>query len=227
MFLSYRWFYLIILVCVFGFNQSIAQSASDSLVYNNDFRFNDGIFLNFSQVKNNKPIPSRNIISKANFKESDFIQKTLEQEELSYFYDGQKHTIKRSQIWGYSNNGILYIFFRKDFFRIINNGTIATFMTKIESERYYYGPDINNQYNSFSDLSGFQSQTVTELEQYLLDFRNGTMYENSAEHVALLISDDQTLLEEFSNLKRRKRKYLALSFIYRYNQKHLTYLPKN
>jgi hypothetical protein len=200
-----------------------AQSVKDSVSYTYDFRFNDGIFLNFEHVKANEPIPTRNIISNKNYKASNFIKEVLKEDKIKYFFNGHKTLVNKKDIWGYSSNGVLYINYDNKFYRVPNIGTISMFVAQIEQEYVSY----NDPWNRAPYGSQQTVTTHSYITQFLIDFTNGQIWTFDEKNVAQLISKDQSLFEEFSSLKRRKRRQLAFSFVKRYNNKHPLLFPKN
>lgn len=198
-----------------------AQSITDSLAYTYDFKFNDGIFLNFEQVKSNNAIPKRNVISRLNINETNFLKEALSSTEIKYFYKGQKQTVRTRDIWGYSSNGILYINYNDEFYRVPNIGSISMFVALIEQQYVSYSDPWNRGAYNYE-----QTTTQTRVSQFLINFKNGTIYAFDEKNIGQLIYDDESLFQEFSDLKRRKRRQLAFSFVKRYNQKHPLYFPK-
>jgi len=66
---------------------AVAQETSEEKVkYTSDFRFKDGIYLNFEQVKANSPIPKAKILTSADYNDRDFFNKVFASEKI-YFYD--------------------------------------------------------------------------------------------------------------------------------------------
>jgi len=89
----------------------IGQDTEREMVeFTPDFRFNDGIFLTFEQVKNNDPISKAKILTSADYNARDFFKQVFENDEI-YFYDamGIRQEVSKEDIWGYARNGILYV----------------------------------------------------------------------------------------------------------------------
>ena len=203
-------------------NFSFAQK--DSLVqYTIDFKFNDGLFLNFNQVKNNQAVPFKNIISNENYLSDNFIDKVLDNTDINIFYDGNKISIKSKAIWGYAKNGILYIQAQDNFFRIPSIGSISFFVAKVEVE---YQTQMDPWSTSYYGMPG-QTYTSSEIKRFLIDFSDGSLYEYSTSNISKLISTDLKLSDEFMNLKRRQRKQKAFIYIRRFNENNPLYFPNN
>lgn len=229
-----------------------AQEEEGMVKYTPDFRFNDGIYLNFDQVRSNSPIPKAKILTSTDYNDKDFF-KNLMQGEKIYFYDGMgiRQEIERSSIWGYSRNGVLYIQIQGNFNRITFIGNICHFVADITSydNRYYNSPygyyDPYNYYpyyspyyypysygRYYSPYSSYYSpyrQNVgrNELRQYIIDFDTGKIMEYDTENTELLLMKDIELYEEYVQLPNKKKKELMFVYIRKFNEKNPLYLPAN
>ncbi|NPA69050.1 MAG: hypothetical protein GXO50_10615 [Chlorobi bacterium] len=190
--------------------------------YTPSFKFKDGIFLNFEQLKNNSPVPKSQIQTTLDYNDFDFYERLFRDKEFITIYDnlGVRKKIKIKNIWGFSDKGVLYININNEFNRIPVFGSISHFVaeqTVREYNPYYYG------YSSYYYDDPYNVKTVTV--QYLLDFETGKLYEFTVNSVEKLISRDPELYEEFSKLSPRKKKKLKFLYIRKYNQKHPVYFP--
>jgi hypothetical protein len=126
-----RW--LTILLLLFVTVETSAQEDSVRRVqYTPEFRFNDGIYLNFSQVKNNAPIPAIRIVSNNDPFDHNFY-KDLTQNKTIGFFDafGAQQEVQTSQIWGYAQDGKLYVQYNGEFNRIPVIGRVCHFFADI------------------------------------------------------------------------------------------------
>jgi hypothetical protein len=198
------------------------------VLYTPAFKFNDGIFLNFQQVKDNAPVPKAQIVSNVDYNSYDFFEKILSNSEIVMYDElGVKLQIKPEKIWGFSDKGVLYVNINDDFNRIPVFGSISHFIaekTYTDYDPYAYSPYSYNRYNNYYSDS---RTTKSVMIQYLLDFETGKFYEFDVKSVELLISKDQDLFEEFSKLSMRKKNKLKFLFVRKYNQKHPVYFPEN
>ena len=62
------------------------QEKEGTVKYTPEFKFNDGIYLNFDQVKLNSPIPKAKLLTSVDYNDREFFKKILEGEKI-YFYD--------------------------------------------------------------------------------------------------------------------------------------------
>ena len=53
------------------------QEKEGMVKYTPDFRFNDGIYLNFEQVKMNSPIPKAKLLTSVDYNDREFFKKIL------------------------------------------------------------------------------------------------------------------------------------------------------
>lgn len=120
-----------------------AQEREGMVKYTPDFRFNEGVYLNFDQVKMNSPIPKAKLLTSTDYNDREFFKKLFAGDKI-YFYDGMgiRQEVDKNSVWGYSRNGILYILIQGNFNRITFVGSICHFVADITSydSRYYNSP---------------------------------------------------------------------------------------
>ena len=219
-----------------------AQEKEAMIKYTPDFRFVDGIYLTFDQVKFNKPIPKAKLLTSIDYNDREFFKKILEGDKI-YFYDnlGVRQEVAKNSIWGYSRNGVLYVQIQENFNRITFVGNICHFVadvTSYDSRSYgspygyydpyyspygygsYYSPYYNPYYSPYRSNMG-----RTELKQYIIDFESGKVLEFDVENAELLLQKDNQLYEEYVQLPRRKRKDLMFVYIRKFNEKNPLYIP--
>lgn len=87
---------------------SYGQEQAEMVKYTPDFRFRDGIYLNFDQVKANRPIPKAKLLTSADYNDKDFFDKVFAADKI-YFYDemGVRQEVKKEEIWGFARNGVV------------------------------------------------------------------------------------------------------------------------
>jgi hypothetical protein len=220
------------------------QDKAGMIKYTPDFRFRDGIYLNFDQVKNNNPIPKAKLLTSIDYNDREFFRKLFEPGKV-YFYDdlGMRQEIAKNSIWGYARNGVLYVQIQESFNRITFVGNICHFVADITTydsrynspygyDPYYYSPyGYNSYYSPYSPYSPYYSPyrqnnaSRNELKQYLIDFENGKVLEFDVDNTELLLMKDAQLYEEYVQLPRRKKKELMFVYIRKFNEKNPLYLP--
>ena len=217
MFLNLKFTHISILLFLISISFTYAQN--DSLKYDIDFKFSNGVFLNFNQVRSNNAIPFKNIITAQDYQDPDFIKNVLSQSSLKIFVNGEKKEISSKTIWGYAQNGVLYIHHQNYFYRVPSIGKISFFVANIEVR---YQTNIDPWSNSYYGVQG-QSYSSTELHNFLLDFNTGTLYNYSVKSIEHLIGSNEDLHKEFTDLKKRKQKQMAFIYIRRFNESQPLY----
>lgn len=216
----------ILILILFLIRSLEAQVDSSNYVkYTTDYKFTDGIFLFFEQVKQNTPLPKTRIITSINYDHPQFFDILLQQNSIS-FYDnlGQQQTITTSNIWGYAKNGVLYIKINNTFSRITLVGTISHFVATHTSYSNYpsmgYGMGYYDQYNSMNNTS-------TELRQYILDFNTGKVYNYTEQNLLLLFMQDEQVYDEYNSLRKKKKRTEKFIFLRKFNERNSLMLPAN
>jgi hypothetical protein len=218
------------------------QDKEGMVKYSPEFRFTDGIYLSFDQVKLNSPIPKAKLLTSIDYNDREFFKKIFEMDKI-YFYDnmGIRQEVAKNSIWGYSRNGVLYVQVQEGFNRITFVGSICHFVADITTydSRYYNSPygyydpyyspyGYSNYYNPYSPYYSPYRQSNTsrnELKQYLIDFESGKILEFDVENTELLLMKDNQLYEEYVQLSRKKKKELMFVYIRKFNEKNPLYIP--
>jgi len=221
-------FYLFILFSVGSWGSMLSQTDSASLVeYTPEFKFKEGIYLNFDQVKTNSPLPKSRILSEYDYSEPDFFEKILEKDKF-FYYDqlGNRKELKSKNIWGFSRNGFIYVKMEDGFFRITLIGAISHF---IASQTTY-----TNNYNSpyyYSYMDPYRmypsSYQTTEMRQYLLNFSTGDVLDYTVDSLEVILMQDPELHDEYMALGKKKRKQMRFIYIRKFNERHPLYFPQN
>jgi hypothetical protein len=218
------------------------QEKEGMVKYTPEFRFKDGIYLNFDQVKLNSPIPKAKLLTSIDYNDREFFKKILEMDKI-YFYDnmGVRQEIAKNTIWGYSRNGVLYVQIQANFNRITFVGSICHFVADITTynSRYYNSPygyydpyyspyGYSNYYNPYDPYySPYRQSNMgrNELKQYLIDFESGKVLEFDIENTELLLMKDNQLYEEYVQLSRKKKKELMFVYVRKFDEKNPLYIP--
>jgi len=198
---------------------------------NRDFRFKDGIFLSFDQVKANDPIPKSFLVTIVPLNDQAFYDKVLSHEIVTYYDDkGIRHHIKKENIWGYSRNGILYVQVDGHFNRITIVGGICHFVgTRTIVDTRYYDPYNRYYYPAYSYYYPPTYETTTyertEMRQFILDFETGKIMEYNVQSVEVALMRDPELYDEYARLGPSKRKQMRFMYIRKFNERNPVYLP--
>jgi hypothetical protein len=216
-----------ILSCIFSLN-IYSQGISDSLIrYEDNFRFTEGVFLDFESVRKNNPIPKGRILSDYSYDDNSFFDKVLSKKYF-YYYDnlGNKLKVESGKVWGYSRNGNLFINVGNNFSRITLIGSISHFIAYKTTESYNYNNPYYNPYYPNSPYYNNTPSTSTVMMQYLLDFKTGRLVAYDVEGLKFLLMNDPELHDEYSQLSKKKRKQMKFLYIRKYNERNPLYLIK-
>ncbi len=210
------------IICLFLMLSSFALAQADSAVLDRNFVFKDGIFLNFQQVLNNNPVPKSKIITDISQYDLDFYDKLLEKKTLKFYYNGTVQEVNTGDIWGYSDNGSLYIHWNDEFNKIPVVGSLGHFIASKLVTTY------SSPYSSwYYDPYDYNTTTTREIFQYILDFRTGKVYDFTVSSLLYLMQKyDKELYDEYSKLSRRKRKKMMFYYLRKFNSRNKIYLPK-
>lgn len=244
----FRIFILSVAVLSGGSLLSLMGQQKEGMVkYTPDFRFKDGIYANFDQVRLNNPIPKAKLLTSTDYNDREFFSKLLESDKI-YFYDdmGIRQEFEKKSIWGYARNGILYIQIQGNFNRITFIGSICHFVADIKTydSRYnspsgygYYDPysfyspySYGNYYSPYgSYYSPYRQSNMSrnEMKQYIIDFESGKILEFDIQNTELLLMKDNKLYEEYVQLSRKKKKELMFVYIRKFNENNPLYIPVN
>jgi hypothetical protein len=215
-----------------------SDSTTNSVRYTPEFKFREGFYLDFDQVKNNRPVPKSRILTSIDSKSKTFFDQVTESGSIMYFDDlGNSVEIDINNVWGYCKNGILYIRIGGSFNRITIVGNICHFVANITSysSRYnsspydYYSPYgyYPYSYNPYGYSPYYNpSYRTTELRQFILDFSTGKVMEYDTKNMEILLMPDPELYDEFSGLRSKKQQQLRFMYLRKFNERHPLYIPK-
>ena len=228
----------------------ITAQGGDTLVqYTPDFKFRDGIYLNFDMVKTNSPIPKAKLFTSVDYNDKDFFDQVMSAEKI-YYYDnlGVRQEIEKDAIWGFARNGVLYARVQKTFNRITFFGSIIHFVADVTtvSQGYnpygYYDP-YYSPYRSYYSPSGYSpyssryydpyyyggypsgNTSRTDLQMFMIDFETGKSYEYNTENLEALLMKDPELYEEFVSMRNKNQKKMMFVYLRKYNEKHPVLIP--
>ncbi len=216
-----------------------AQSPeAEKVKYTHEFRFNDGIFIDFEQVKNNDPIRKYKILTNAGYHDHNFFETVLESDVIYYFDENaQRQELSIEKIWGYSHNGLLYINLNNDFIRVTIVGGICHFVgTVVTTESRYSDPYYNPYYNSYGSYYGYYnsyyspmrstSYKRTEMKQFILDFETGKVMDYNVKNLEIALMRDPELYDEYIVLSSKKKKQLKFLYIRKFNERNPVFFNK-
>lgn len=227
----------ILLVGIVGLNvpvlkaqQESADTAKRQMVkYTPDFKFRDGVYLNFDQVKNNNPIPKYKIISTVDYNDPQFFEALSTESVISYYDElGIRQDISMKNIWGYCKNGMLFVRMRQSFNKINIVGSICHFVATITMQNNnYYDPFYYNPYYYYRYPGASPSYQTTELRQFILDFDSGKIFDYDIDNLEALFIRDPELHDEYMELSKKKRQQLKFLYIRKFNERNPLLIPNS
>lgn len=187
--------------------------------YTKEFQFKSGIYLSYSDFRNNSPITASQVISDYNKTSRDFFEKVLSRNTFTYQDAlGKQQTVKTSEVWGYCANDIVYINHESDFNRITIIGSICHFIASVPMRIGVADPFYNDPFYN-------PPQYTYVMQQYVMDTETGKVFEFNVTNMEILLSRDDALYKEFSGLKRKKKRDSIFLYLRKYNEKHPIYFP--
>ncbi|HNW89502.1 MAG TPA: hypothetical protein PKN48_07545 [Bacteroidales bacterium] len=206
-------FYIILLLffCpAFGY----AQSDTVMVKYTRDFKFNDGIYQTFKEFKDNKPsLPVFEVVKDNLYGEEGSMK-------LKYPCPdsiGSKKTCVIDECFGYSKNGILYMYqgYSGYYYRMFLVGALSHYIafSKNRMGDMYFSTEPIAYVGSSNDYS-----------EFLLDFETGeTFHFNYKDFCDFLKIHDEELYQELQKTKQKRK--MIHHFLLKYNEKHPVYFP--
>ena len=246
---------LMILFIIAAFNSGLllcGQEKQGVVKYTPDFKFADGLYLSFFAARNNSPLPKSRIVTAIDYNSNDFFQKLMEKKIISYYdTSGVKKEVKKDDIWGYADKGIMYMQVMGGFSSFAFMGKICIVIAEMKrNDTIYYDP-VNGRYIGTYENYGYPSryydpyygryvsnyprrrnyrQVETapgmELNQYLLDFETAELWEYDVQGVKELIKKDSELYAEYNKLRNNAKKKLMFTYIRKYNERNPLYIPE-
>lgn len=196
----------------------VAAAQTDSVVYTQGFGFTEGVYLNFSQFRNNKPLPKSSIILDGDSTRPDILKQTLSKTTFQWRdSNGVVQSTKVNTVWGYSENKTVYTLLNSQFNRIVVIGSICHFTSYVTDYRYT-GPGTypNQQYGA----------PVETLQQYVLDVATGQFYAFQVSVMEYILQRDPQLYAEYTGLKKKQKRDQMFIYLRKYNEKHPLMFPR-
>jgi len=216
----FSWLLLLGSCFCFSQNDSIPNVAPESVL-------KDGIYLSFDDLKTNNPLPKENVINNDDKTQSDFISKTLSSnKEIMFTYKGSQYRAEVSKIWGYCQNGNVYVHYADKFARITVFGNISHFLATVMVTRYVSNGGYGG-YGMGMGYGGGYSVPVkqAEVHEFLMDYNSGDIIECTPTNLETFLSKDMRLYNQYLQIKKRKRKDFMILYIRKYNAEHPITIP--
>jgi hypothetical protein len=177
---------------------SLLSGQGDSVLFNSEYRFKDGVYAQYTEVLRNAPKYSRFDIE---VKPDVFFGR------LKFYHvsGSSKKELVADSVFAYVDQGILRVKYKGQFHKLILKGPISTFY--IETTNTY--------------SSGY---TTTNTKLYFIDLLTGNIDLLTPDNIDPVIERDRKLYMEFSNLSRSKKRKTLYSYVIKYNQSNPVYI---
>jgi hypothetical protein len=188
--------------------------AQDSVRYSPDYRFREGIYLDFAAFRHNAPsIPMAALTTAQGRPVQD-----LRSEGGKLFHpdsSGQRVRLDFDRVWGFCANGVVYVHAGNGFSRIGLMGALAHLT-------------FDATYHDLDPYSVNGTATYTVEEQRFLDMATGQFLPVTAGGIYRAIARDAVLKEAFDALRKKDRNRPETLFLFmrRYNDRHPLYFPR-
>jgi len=228
-------FYSFLIIALLSTNSLWAQVDSTKIKmikYTPEYKFKDGLYLQFEDFKNNSPVDKNKIIAPdLDRKDYNFVANVVESKKIK-IYDplGIEVEIKTKNLWGFCSNGNIYININDDFNRLPYIGSLSHLVAdKLVYNQNYNTPYGNNYYNSYNPYNpyGNPNAATVEMRQYILDMEKGTITDYTLENVEISLMKDPVLYDEFMDLSRKKKKQKMFFYMRKFNERNPLILPAN
>jgi len=208
-------YYLIILIFSNSFFSVFSQDSIVKVKYTSDFKFQDGIYLTFKEVKENKPSITEFEIIKDNTL-GDAGRVILRFENTDSL--GNARTSNMKDCYGYSYKGILYKYqgYPGYYYKLFLIGNMTHYMAIIKRVT-------PQSYMSDQPISEYGDITSDFIEKFI-DFETGNEYFFKYKVFCEFLKAKDVDLYNVYN-KTRDKKQLMHNFLLKYNEKHPLYFP--
>ena len=185
-------------------------------------QFKEGIYPNVELVKKNSPIPPEWIETEMDINDRNFYKKLTRGERIIFFDDnGVRTLLITDDLWGYGQNGNLYINVGGAFHKFLFVGRYSYFI----AAKTTYVPSI---YVRRADIEYMKPAVLTlNKQEYIVDIVEDKVWELDEDGLERILKNDPELWNEFMNLEKRKKEKSKIPFLRRYNEKHPLELPVN
>ncbi len=191
------------------------MSQSDSVMITELKPFNDGLYLTNNDHRHNKAISKENIITNINKDQVDFYYKVTATQKIEYSAGSTTYTIEPSHIWGFVQNGTLFVNYKGVFYRVPVFGAISYFAGVVEVSGYYTGV-----YDPMFGVGASRTVKTKELNEFIVSYFDGNVVPFDLNYLELLLSTDETIYKEYKSLSKRKRRKQVTRFVRMYNERH-------
>ena len=171
---------------------------SDSVLFNHEFKFKDGIYTQNIEVLINEPKYSRHDVEAK-------VDVLFGKMKFYYLRESSKKEPITDSIFAYVEQGILRVYYKNQFHKLILKGPISTFYTETTTK--------------------YSSGYVNKNDKlYFVDLLTGKIDRLTPDNIDSVIKRDGELYLKFSNISESKKRKTLYSYILKYNQNNPLYI---
>ncbi|HTL82687.1 MAG TPA: hypothetical protein VL651_13330 [Bacteroidia bacterium] len=205
--------WILFLVLVFA---AALHAQTDSVAYNPDFVFKEGIYLNYQQFRTNAPVARAKVRTHLDSTRMDYLKQSMTQKVITYIDSaGALQEVNVMKLWGFCENNAVYINFNNDFNRIVVMGSLSHFTANYTS---YMTTDPTNPGGST------YGTPVQSQRQYVLDIKTGNVVDFVLPNMEFLLKRDDILYKEFMAMRKGKRRQMMFFYLRKYNERNALYI---
>ena len=171
---------------------------NDSALFNHEFKFRDGIYTKNVEVLMNEPKYSINEVEAK-------VDVLLGKMKFYYLGESSKREPLADSIFAYVEEGILRVYYKNQFHKLILKGPILTFYTE----------------TTITYSSGYVDKND---KLYFVDLLTGKIDRLTPDKIDSVIKRDSELYLKFSNLSESQKRKTLYSYILKYNQNNPFYI---
>lgn len=187
--------------------------APDSVRYAPGYSFKEGLYFSFRSFRTDAPDVVKSVLTTQQGQPVDDLRST-NGKVFAPDSTGERQRIDLDRLWGFCDNGVVYVRAGNGFSRIGMLGSIGHLV-------------FDATYRDWNTYGYYGSRTYTVEEQRFLDMTNGQLLPVSAGGLFEVLQRDELLSAEFHAIPAKKRKNEVLFlFMRRYNDRHPLYFPR-
>ena len=220
---------LVMVSCLLCCTMLSGMAQTDTTVMlDKDFRFLDGVYMNFEDFRNNTPTyPWEELDAQVVTSPSTFIA------QADYIRTKSGDTLDVSGIWGISLNGLPY--YRLESGAISTSAAMVFVGLKVRGKLCYYAYETKEErwveiaaYNPLTGKpfrKGKVSKEIEVVREYLLHFENGEVRAFDKAGLLHFIKDDEQLWKTVDELTDEEVKRKLYKCLLIYDDRNPVYLP--
>jgi hypothetical protein len=210
---------------IYAQNGIVEIEGSDTNPY-----FLDGIYLSYDDLNSHKVITGEMIENIKNGKYNSFGDLLRDEWKIAYLNgNGKRQEIKCTNVWGFCENGTLYIYKWDKFFKIPDNqrliivyydGHSGFSVPIVKYTDVYLFPDSQPEILILLTIYDSDTKSVDYNSRYIMDVKTKEVKNLNQKSIKYFLSEDKDLFDKFSGLSSEDKKTNWIKYIIAFNIKH-------